>query len=42
MALTEANVVEDALKITAVLNKHLAEDPNCTHSLKEIAEEIFR
>ena len=31
-------VVKDALRITAVLNKHLSEG-NCQHSVKEIVSE---
>jgi len=36
-----SDTVNDALRITSVLNKHMAE-PNCTHTIKEITEEIFR
>jgi hypothetical protein len=35
------NVVNDALKITSVLNKHMDERPVCHHSVNEIIKEIF-
>jgi hypothetical protein len=34
------SVVEDALRITTVLNRHMTET-NCRHSVKEIMKEIF-
>ena len=34
-------VVKDALRITAILNKHLSEE-NCAHTIKEIAAEAVR
>lgn len=34
-------VINDALKITTVLNKHMDEDPTCHHSFSEIIKEIF-
>jgi hypothetical protein len=33
-------IVEDALRITTVINKHLAEE-NCVHKIQEIAKETL-
>lgn len=33
-------IVKDALKITSVINRHLAED-NCVHNIQEIAKEFI-
>ena len=38
----QSEVVSDATRITRILNKHMAEDPECTHSINEIAREIFQ
>lgn len=38
----QSEVVADATRITRILNKHMAEDPECIHSVKEIAREIFQ
>lgn len=38
--MTESSIVGDAIRITTVINKHLAED-NCAHNIQEIAREIF-
>jgi len=34
-------VVKDALRITAIMNKHLSED-NCVHTIQEIAAEALK
>lgn len=34
------SIVGDAIRITTVINKHLAEE-NCVHKIQEIAKEIF-
>lgn len=36
-----STVEEDAIKIVSVINRHVDEDPECKHSLKEIVREIF-
>jgi hypothetical protein len=33
-------VVNDALRITAILNKHL-EEPNCQHDIKQIVADVL-
>jgi hypothetical protein len=37
----EDSVFKDALRITMILNKHLSENPECHHTVKEIASEAF-
>ena len=35
-----SSAIEDAIKITSVIRKHVDEE-NCKHSIKEIAAEAF-
>jgi len=37
---SQSNLADMTVKITSVINRHLAED-NCIHNIQEIAKEIF-
>ncbi len=39
--MSSQNLADMTVKITSVINKHLAED-KCSHNIREIAKEIFQ
>jgi hypothetical protein len=40
---TDYNKLADlSVKISNVINKHLAEDPGCVHDVHEIIREVFK